>query len=66
MVVCNVISWRTLTAYVYHTVYSELTGHNSLSDTTRATKKLVGDDNTPDTVTKTYALKLYHDAYTLM
>jgi len=25
-----------------------------------------GDDNTPDTVTKTYALKLYHDAYTLV
>jgi len=29
-------------------------------------QKLAGGDNTPDTVTKTYALKLYHDAYTLM
>jgi len=30
-------------------------------------QKVAGDDdNTPDTVTKTYALKLYHDAYTLI
>jgi len=33
---------------------------------TNSQKLAGGDDNTSDTVTKTYALKLYHDAYPLV
>jgi len=36
-VCCDVISWRTVTAFVYNTAYSELTACNPLSLADRST-----------------------------
>jgi len=44
-------------------------GHNSLTVTIHVLQgrnSAGGVDNTPDTVAKTYALKLYHDACILV